>query len=183
MRVDPALVASYSEALFQAALKQGVLDDVAAQMAALSEITAKQPKFTALMQSPNIPREVKEQVYMKAFGGRVHPLLGNFVRLLVRRGRIEVYEPAVAAFRARYRKHLGITQATVLSAVALGDGEKARLESALSAQTGSKLVIDFKVDPAILGRIRYLSGDILIDRTVSSGIRALRQRLMRTQVV
>lgn len=182
MKADLNLVSSYSEALFEAAKKAGVLDKVAADAKMLHGIVEGQVKLRTLMEAPNIPRDTKEQVITRVFGSRIHPLLLNFTLLLLRRGRLELWVPAVVAFAEWYAKHMGVTPASVTTAVELDPGDKARLEKVLSDYTQKTLVITWKVDDRLIGGVRFQSGDLLVDSSLASGLGSLKETLMHTQV-
>lgn len=182
MKADPALVASYSEALFEAARKANVLDDVAAQAAEIERLVEGEPKLRSFMGSPNIPRETKDELFTKVFGQSYHPLLINFVRLLIKRGRLELFFPGLDQFRERYQKHLGIVTAKVTTAVALTEEQRTQLEKVMSSFTNLRLLVDYRVEPELLGGVRVQSGDLLIDTTLRKGLDRLRHDLMQAKV-
>lgn len=183
MNTDLSLVGAYSEALFEAAKKAGSLDAVSNQALTIENLVSSDPKLRSFMEAPNIPRETKEQVFVKVFGGRFDALLVNFVRLLIRRGRLDVLFASLASFRQHYRKHLGLASGEVYSAVELPDAQKKSLTAALEKRIGKKLEIDFKIDPKVLGGIRFRSGDILIDNTIAHRLVRLRRELLNARVV
>ncbi len=182
MKADPILVASYSEALFEAAKKAGVLDEIAEQASEIARLVEGERKLIAFMEAPNIPLEDKERVFLKIFGGKYNELLINFVRLLIRRSRLQIFFPGLEAFRDRYRKHLGIAAATIITAFSLSVEQKEQLEKALSAQTGLKLIIDYQVDPEVIGGVRFQAGDTLIDSTLKTALKSLGHKLQMAQV-
>ena len=110
-------------------------------------------------------------------GGRVDPLLVDFLRLLPRKGRIEYAGPAVRRFRRLVELAAGIRQADVVSARPLDDDEKQRLTRSLEAFTSSKLRIRWSVDPRIIGGIRFTCDDLLVDNSVRMHLDTLRSRL------
>ena len=184
MKADLGVVASYTDALFQTALKRGSLERLATDIRGLqNSLTAEsREKLTQVFESPNIPREKKESVFVKLYGGRVDELFVNFARMLIRRGRLEVLRPSIDLFLQRYDEHRGFLRATVVTAIALTDGEKERLRTAMSRSLGKTLLIDYKVDPGVIGGVRFQCGDVLIDSTISRSLTTLRARLKSTDV-
>lgn len=180
---DITLVTSYAQALHEAAVKAGVADQLANQAEALQKLVTEEEKLRAFMEAPNIPRETKEQVFVKVFGGKFHTLLINFVRLLIRRGRLEILFASLEGYVRVYRKAKGVETATITTAIALAAKDQAALQAALTRAMGKQLVIDWKVDPEVLGGVRFLCGDTLIDTTVLTGLDRLRRDLSSARVI
>ncbi|MCC6546003.1 ATP synthase F1 subunit delta [Candidatus Sumerlaeota bacterium] len=185
MKADLGVVASYTEALFEAAKKKGVLDTLAENVRQIQKSLTpeSQGRIKAVFESPNIAREKKEAVFVKLYGGRVDALFLNFVRMLIKRGRLEVYEPALELFLQKYDEHRGFLRAEVVTAVEPSAEEKQRMTSALNRSLGKTLLIDFKVDSSVIGGVRFKSGDILIDTTIARGLAALRTKLKGASVL
>lgn len=180
--VNGTLVRSYAGALFAAAEKAGVLDTVAAQAKNMVELLEGEPKLRTFLEAPNIPRERKESLIEKVFGEKFHVLTVRFLRMIIRRGRVGVLHDSMEAFQTLYAKHLGITPATIATARSLADEDKERLEKALNDYTNLKLTIDYKVDEDLIGGVRFLCGDLLIDSALSSQLTRLRHDLLHTKV-
>lgn len=181
--VDRNLSGAYSEALFQTAKKADALDAIAGQVGELGQLVRSEPKLRAFIEAPNIPRDTKEQLVVRVFGGKYNTVLINFVRMLIRRGRLGIFFESLSGYQERYRAHLGIASATLTSAVELSETEKQHLEASLMRITKKKLEIDWRVDPAKIGGIRFQSGDTLIDTTIARKLEKLRHDLLETRVV
>jgi ATP synthase F1 delta subunit len=179
---DKTLVASYSDALFNAALKANVLKEVAEDAEKLTAIVAREKKLRAFSETPSISLEEKERVFRKVFGSRYHEMLINFVCMLIRRGRLELFFPALERLRVLYQRHLGYLDATVVSAVPLHPEDRNLLVNELSTFTGKKLNITWKIDPTIIGGLRFLCGDTLIDTTLSRSLAQIGRRLGQVRV-
>lgn len=182
MKADLTLVASYSEALFETARKAGVLDLIAEQASIANERLEINAKFRAFIEAPNIPREAKDQLIVRLAEANYHPIMVNYTRLLIRRGRVELLSPSLKAFHRLYQKHLGITPAKVTTAVPLSPEDMARLEAALNKHTGKRLVIRWKVDEKVIGGIRFKSGDLLVDSTIARKLDRLKHELLHVKV-
>lgn len=182
MRSDPALVKAYSEALFQAGVKGGVIDDLAKSVDWFNQFLDQNAKLRVFLGTPSISSEEKEGLFNKVFAKELHEMLVQFVRMLIRRGRLELLVDALSAFHDRYREHLGIAMATVTTAVEIDANLRKKVEERLTSFMKKRLVINWTVDPGIVGGLRFLSGDTLIDRTVARGLDELRETLLSARV-
>ncbi len=72
----------------------------------------------------------------------------------------------------------GEVTATVTSALPLTEEEKAVVSGGLAEELGQEPVIEFKVDPAILGGLIIKIGDKVIDGSVGGRLGALRESLV-----
>jgi len=182
MNVSTALVSSYSEALFNAAKAGEVLDVLNEQAGQLRALVEENGKFRSFLEAPNISRESKEELFVKVFGDSFHELLVNYIRMLIRRGRIELFFDSLDAFRERYAAHKGMLPASIVSAVALSEEQQAALKSALDRRLGKDLQIKYRVDQSVLGGIKFKAGDTLIDTTIRTGLDRLKVRLRQVSV-
>lgn len=182
MKADPGLVKSYATALFEAARNKGALDEVAQQAMQLKQLVLNEPKLVTFMDTPNIPRDAKDKLFRKVFGGRFNSMLIHFVSMLIVRGRTEVFEPAIFEFNELYLASKGFARAELATAVPLSDEDKSRLERELNAFTGKQLQISHKVDPTLIGGIRFKCGDLLIDNTLRASLSRLSHKLNAVKV-
>jgi F-type H+-transporting ATPase subunit delta len=101
----------------------------------------------------------------------------NLVLLMVRRGRPGAIEPMIVRFGELLRRERGIALAQVSSALPLDDGQRAEIVARLRALTGTKVEMDEKVDPDLIGGVAVRIGDQLYDASVRSRLERLRARL------
>ncbi|MCC5875639.1 MAG: ATP synthase F1 subunit delta [Candidatus Sumerlaeia bacterium] len=182
MKSDPALVKAYSEALFLTGLKKGNLDELASSCDSFFQYLDENAKLRVFFGTPSISSEKKEALFMKVFSSNLDDVLVQFVRMLIRRGRLELLFDSLGAFHDRYQEHLGIAKAVVTTAIPIKDDLQKKVEAQLSTFMKKQLVIRWDVDADIVGGLRFLSGDTLIDRTVARGLDELRQTLLSARV-
>lgn len=102
----------------------------------------------------------------------------NLVYTLAQRGDLSLLPDIAVALQARMtRTAEAVTRVEIVSAVPLTDGERTSLADTLTAQHGSGLQFDYRIDPAILGGLVIRVGDKLIDGSVASKLAAMKQAL------
>ena len=72
----------YAQALFDAAVEDGLLEQVRSELETLTGICASQPPFLTILASPAISREEKAEILHNTIDGKVQPILYNFFRIL-----------------------------------------------------------------------------------------------------
>jgi F-type H+-transporting ATPase subunit delta len=174
---NPIVVQRYAQALFNVAQRQNILPLIVEQIEMLSHVTFPRTRLKPFFEGPQIPTEAKEQLLERAFRGRVHDLVYDLFRLLLKKGRIELARPIFLEFVALAERAQGIYQAQVMTAKPLDPAQQTALQSALERFTTLRLKIRYAVEPAIIGGVRFTCGDMLIDDSVRDKLHALRQRL------
>ena len=74
-------------------------------------------------------------------------------------------------------QRLGIAEANVTSARALGDDEKRELEARIAATTGQKVRAQYTTDAALLGGALVRIGSTIYDGSVRGQLRKLKETL------
>ncbi len=174
---------TYAEALLRAARRKGTLDRVEADAAALVEALRRTPRLGVFLDNPQVPTEDKLELLRKALGDRISPLIATLLEMFVRRDRIRHLVPALEHFAERVEAERGVGRAIVVSAHPVADADRERLQQAFERYTRFKLIIDWQVDPEIIGGIVFRFRDLLIDDSLRSELDKLRSRMLATQVL
>jgi F-type H+-transporting ATPase subunit delta len=183
MKADIQAARIYGEAFFLLAQEKGLdLGALREALRGLRRSFAESPEVVSFLQAPNIPAHEKEAYIRKVTTILDRPLLGNFLLLLLRRGRMELLEPAMRELQLMTEKALGIARGHVTTAKPLSDDEKQRLTKSLEAYTNSTLSVTWAVVPELIGGVVFKSGDILIDSSLRSQLVRLRTALMAPRV-
>jgi F-type H+-transporting ATPase subunit delta len=125
-----------------------------------------------------LPAEVKRGVLRDIFGGDVSPEALALVTLMVERGLAEHLGALASAFSEIAEKERGIVVAEVTSAVPLTDDLRSKLIERLSTAVGTAVSLRESVDAAILGGIVIRVAGRVLDSSVTSQLRDVRQALL-----
>ena len=167
----------YAIALLQAALKADELDRVEAEVQALSEMLNRSPQLMKFLAQPLVPFEEKAKRLRQRLEGRVSPVTLNFLLAVVKHKRIEAFDHIVRVFADLVREYRGEVVAEVTTAVPLTDEERAMTLKRLQEITGKKVLLSEKVDPSIIGGMRIIVGDKLLDLSLRGHLERIREHL------
>ena len=165
----------YAQAVFELAKEQGALDAWETDLARLTELVGA-PEARDFFASPGVPAERKMAVLDEALADRSSETR-NLVRLLVERNRIEDIPQISARYQELVRAERGIVFADVTTAEPLNEQETQLVREQLKNLVGRDVELRPRVDPSIIGGIIAQVGDQLIDGSVVSQLRRLRNRL------
>lgn len=179
MAVSRSSARRYAEAAFQLGERDDDADAWREALTAASEILSG-GDVSRVLADPAIPLEDRMQVVERIMGGRIGERPLNLIRLLLRRGRVDLLPAVAREFRRLHDRRSGITQALVISAAALDEEEMTALRERLAQMTGARMEMTFQIDPSILGGVVVRLGDRLIDGSVRGRLERLRDKLAAT---
>ncbi len=173
----------YAQALYQQATASGQTDAVEADVALVGQTFASSPDLVAAIGSPVVPRDKKQAVLDRVFGGSLSPTTAGFLRLLMDKGREGLVPEVVAAYRALGDERTGTVEAVVRTAKPLSADETDRLQAALAARTGKTIRLRIHLDPDLIGGLVVRIGDVVYDRSVRHQLTQLRDSLAERAAV
>ena len=164
----------YAEALFKASAS-----DLAGTAAWLDEIAAVASNVQ-LQQFASNPKISDEQIFDVVAG--VKPTLTdaakNFLRTVIDNGRLSVLPEIARQFRVLKNTRSGTSDATVYSAFALEGEALADLAITLEKRFDRKLNLTVELDPALIGGVRVVVGDEVLDTSVKARLEQMKVALI-----
>ena len=104
----------------------------------------------------------------------------QFMRLLMRRGRLPVLPDVVRQFDQMVDEHNGVLRATVRSSNELSAAYLNKLKGRIEQATGKKVVMRFERDETLIAGVLTQIGDRVIDGTVRGRLEQLASSLQQT---
>ena len=179
MARDATVARRYAQALFMAASKKDVVARVGQDLAALRTADqAADDRLRLFLEAPQVPTDQKIEVVEKGLRPFAHPLVVEFLKLLIAKKRLFRMRDIEHEFDQLVEQHQGIVRARVTSAVPLKDAELNGLVASLEQGLSKKVKVDAHVDPAILGGLVVKVGDRIADRSVTTLLSELREQLL-----
>jgi F-type H+-transporting ATPase subunit delta len=80
----------------------------------------------------------------------------------------------IRAFRSLLARHRGETSATVVAAAKLTESQITALKQALQAALGKNVMLEERVDPALLGGLVVKVGSRMVDTSLRTRLNSLR---------
>ena len=164
----------YAEALFKAS--QADLEGTAAWLEPLAAV-AGDPQLLQLAGNPN----VRAQQLVDVITGVVKQLLPgpamNFLRTVVDNDRLAALPEIASQFRSLKNARTGSSDAVVYSAFPMDAGALGAVAPALEKRFGRKLNLTVQEDKSLLGGIRVVVGDEVLDTSVKARLEQMKVAL------
>ncbi|TSE30472.1 F0F1 ATP synthase subunit delta [Tepidimonas charontis] len=164
----------YAEALFKAAGAQAA--DACGWLDALA-VVAAQPALQAFAADPNVR---PEQVFDVIVGVVKTPLpdIGrNFLRTVIDNDRVPALPEMARQFRALVNAQQGVADAVVESAFPIDAAQLAELQGVLEKRFGRRLRLHVQLKPELIGGVRVVVGDEVLDTSVKARLEHMRVAL------
>ena len=165
----------YAEALFKASGSD--LHGAALWLDELAAIAASEP-LQQFAGNPSVTAEQTFDVFSGVVRGPLPEAGKNFLRTVIDNGRISVLPEIADQFRALKNARGGSSDATVYSAFELEGAALAELAATLEKRFGRKLNLKVELEPALIGGVRVVVGDEVLDTSVKARLEQMKMALM-----
>jgi F-type H+-transporting ATPase subunit delta len=174
---EPSTIARpYAEAAFKLAAAQGKLADWSSALANLAAV-ASDGRVRAAMNDPNLPAPKVAGLFLSILSGKLSGEAENFVRVLAENGRLDVLAEIRGQYEALKNEREGVVEAEVYSAFEMDAAQTADLVARLEKKTGRKVRAKVSVDKSLIGGVKIVIGDKVIDGSARAQLGALENAL------
>ncbi|HEY6196853.1 MAG TPA: ATP synthase F1 subunit delta [Candidatus Eisenbacteria bacterium] len=191
MSQDASIAGRYARALLLLTQRQvarsgaplvAALERTLDELQTLAQLTAPGSSLGNFLLDPEISPVDRRRVLETGLKGRAMPSVQVFADLLLRKKRIGITGAIAREFKAIVERAKGLERATVVSAVPLHQAELTRLHGELERVTGKKIVLETRIETALLGGAYVRIGDRVVDRSVKTLLESIANQLYETSV-
>ncbi|QEA12457.1 F0F1 ATP synthase subunit delta [Comamonas flocculans] len=168
----------YAEALFKACSSQKA--DFAAAVQWLDELAAiaANPQLLQMAESPKVTASQILEIMTGVARSKLPASATNLLTAVVENGRLRVLPEIAAQFRALVNQTAGSSDALVVSAFDLSPQQLQELGVTLEKRFGRKLNLSLSVDPSLIGGVRVVVGDEVLDTSVKARLEQMKATLL-----
>lgn len=165
----------YAEALFRVAKAGNGATNLAAWSDLVSEMAqvAALPDVKALTDNPKVSNQLIADTFLSVLKSPLNNEAKNFINMLVQNGRMSMLPEIGAQFHALKNAQEGAADADITSAFALSDAQVNELVATLEKKFGRKLNPSVAVDQTLIGGVRVVVGDEVLDTSVRAKLQQM----------
>lgn len=174
---EKVLAERYAKALFDLGEEEKSLERLQEELGRFAKAAQLDPYLLTLLSSREVAWDARTQILK----GLVHklilsPYVQNFLFLLLRRRRMNLFSEIVGALKAMVREMENV----VIASVKVADLEgfrphEAELKIALEKRTGKKVVFQVEEDASLMGGMQVALGDRIYDASVSGELERIKE--------
>lgn len=161
----------YAEALFRVA-QGGNLQAWSELVSEMAQVAAL-PEVKTLADNPRITDVQVAETFLSVLKSAINAEAKNFVNALVENGRLTLLPEIAVHFQELKNAQQGSADAEIVSAFAMSDAQVADLVGALQKKFGRKLNPTVSVDQSLIGGIRVVVGDEVLDSSVRAKLQQM----------
>jgi len=172
----------YARALFDVAIRQHAdLDRIGRELDEFSAVIAGHAGLAAVVSNPAVPAAKKRAMVdaLLASAGMSEPA-ARTLGLLADRDRLPLLPQLARAFAERVMDHRQIVRAEVTTAVAIDEARTRAIADALGRATGLQVVVESKVDGALIGGVVARVGSVIYDGSVARQLEKMKESLVES---
>ncbi len=166
----------YAEALFRVAQN----GDMAAWSGIVSELAqiGANPDMQAFAGNPNVKPAQLAETIASLVKSPLNAEAKNFIAMLAENGRVALLPEIAAQFTVLKNAQAGAADAIVHSAFELSADQLNTLVATLEKKFGRKLNPTVEIDPSLIGGVRVVVGDEVLDTSVRAKLQQMHNALV-----
>ncbi len=164
----------YAEALFQAS--EAELSATSTWLERVAEVSAN-PELRAFAESPKATAEQMMGIVGAAMEAPLPPHAVNFLIMLLENGRFSTLPEIARQFRLLASARSGSSEAVVYSAFPIDADALGKVSEVLEKRFGRKLKISVREDASLIGGVRVVVGDEVLDTSVRARLEQMKVAL------
>jgi F-type H+-transporting ATPase subunit delta len=174
---EPSTVARpYAEAAFKLADAGKALAKWSEMLGALAQV-AQDERVRRAVADPNLSDAQVAGLFISILSGRLNGEAENLLRVLAENKRMELLPEIRAQFEVLKNEREGVVEAEVHSAFELTEAQVADLVQRLERTTGRRVRAQVRVDKELIGGVKVVLGDKVIDGSARAQLGALETAL------
>lgn len=166
----------YAEALFRAT-NEAEQSALVEQVGALAQV-ASDSELRAFAENPRVTVEQIYEVITGTAKVALAPAAVNFLRTVLENGRLAALPLMAEMFQTLVHARQGVAEARIYSAFAISDAQVAEIVGPLEKRFGRKLEAVVEIDPDLIGGVRVVVGDEVLDTSVKARLERMKSALL-----
>lgn len=181
---DVRVASRYAKSLIELAQERGILEKVYQDMLLFSKTVTDNRDLGLMLRNPIVKHDKKLAVLKAIFTGKVDALTLSFFTIITEKNREAVLGSVATEFLTQYNTLKSVQRAQVITAVPLSPELRAEFERQVISHTGmDSVVLEEKVNPALIGGFVLRIGDVQIDDSIQTSLYRLKNKLKDTSYI
>ena len=171
----------YSLALYELAEENKSVKEIEDQSSALIKLIDESKDFESIIRNPTNKKEDQISIINKISEHyNFNNLLKNFLCFLTTKRRLFFIQNILKNFINICSQKRGEVFAKLIAAKKLNENEVNKIKDELSENFATKVKLDYKYDPSLIGGLIIQVGSVMIDTSIQSKLKQLENKMIGT---
>ena len=179
---DRAVARRYAEAFVRTVEGSHRLEQGLADLKGIAATYQESKQLRRFLGSPEIAPEEKEQLTKKLWADTAEEDTMALIQLLLKKDRVQELPLLAQEAQGVAEERQGILRGEITTAHPISSAETERMAQAVGRVLRKKILLERKVDPALLGGVRIRVGSTLLDHSVRTLLGEVREQLKSVKV-
>lgn len=176
--IQNVIARRYARSLIGLAQEKNALDEFGKQLSSLVAVCSENSGVLVTLANRFFDINARERIVNElAERLKLNILVANFIKLLIRKGRIEFLNDVCSEYLAFANQLQNRCDMIVESAAEMGADQYSALADVFSAKTGKEVILRKRIKPELLGGARVVVGGRVYDYSVKSQMDAMQNLL------
>lgn len=162
----------YAVAAFNLGKEQNALAKWS-EMLGLAAAVSSDAQMQAFIQDPKVVSSELQNTFLKVCGDQLNEHGQNLIKVLVEYNRMDILPAITSAFEELKAQDEGVLDAQIIAAAKPSAAEVKDLVKRLEIKFGKKIEAKVSVDSELIGGIKIIVGDTVIDASVKGQLQSL----------
>lgn len=170
---------TYAESLFDLAIEEKAVDIFASNMQTIYTVFQENPSFISFFSHIMVKDEDKNLLLEKSFQEEVNTYVLNFLKLLVKKKRIQYIVSICSSFEELVNDYRGIKKGIIFTSFDLTKEQVEDIEKALSTKEQKTVTLTVEKDETLIGGIKVQINNRIYDASVKNKLETMKKELIR----
>ena len=169
----------YSLALYELAEESNTIEQIEKHSLSIINLISKSEDFSSLVKDPTNKKEDQLKVILKISEKfNLNDLLTKFLSFLISKRRFFYLEKILKNFIETCSKKRGEIKAELIVAKDLSENEINNIKAELTKNFDSKIKLNYKNDPSLIGGLIVQVGSTMIDTSIKNKLQQIENKMI-----
>ncbi|MFP4158735.1 MAG: ATP synthase F1 subunit delta [Desulfobacterales bacterium] len=179
-----AIARRYAKALILVGRDDGRAENYREELQGFIDMLDAQPVLEQTVNNPLHDSEKREKILQAVLGQLdLSAVMKSYIALLFKKKRFDYIRHINEHYNKLADELKGIVRAELVSATELSPDSFEQIRQSLSKMTGSDVVLESRKDPELIGGVVTKIGDLVLDGSIRTQLKNMRESLKRGESV
>lgn len=178
--IESSIARRYAKALLDIASESGQTSLFLSELDSFHNLCLKHPSLMDVLSNRFMDLTARMNIVDELAGRlKLNPMIRNFLKLLIKKGRAGFLDFIVKAYQKLVYELEGKLEAVITSAKPLNDLHYKEIQKILSKITGKKIIAQKDIKPEVLGGLAIRIGGEVYDGTIRASLNKIGEEMRK----